>query len=117
MPLHHDAPDAPTLGRIECPGEVAIQLLQGKWKVRILCMMRRAPVRLGQLQRLIPLASKKVLIENLRELERDGLIARTDLGGTVRRVEYALSESLVVTIHRVLEVIDELGETYSKLRS
>lgn len=61
----------------------AVELLQGKWRMRILCVMRSSPVRLGQLARFIPSASKKVLTENLRELERAGIVERRDLSGTV----------------------------------
>lgn len=41
----------------------AVELLQGKWKMQIFCVIRSGPVRLGQLARLIPSASKKVLTE------------------------------------------------------
>lgn len=47
----------------------AAVLLQGKWRVEILCAMRSGPVRVGQLSRLIPRASKKMLAHNLRRLE------------------------------------------------
>lgn len=49
----------------------AAVLLQGKWRVEILCAMRSGPVRVGQLSRLIPGASKKMLAQNLRRLEVD----------------------------------------------
>ena len=48
-----------------CAAEVAICLLQGKWRIQILCVMGEGPTRLGQLARLIPSASKKVLAQNL----------------------------------------------------
>ena len=57
-------------------------LLQGKWRIEILCAMRRGPVRLGQLARLIPDASKKMLTQNLRKLEADGIVIRSDLSDT-----------------------------------
>jgi DNA-binding HxlR family transcriptional regulator len=44
----------------------AIELRQIKWKMRVLCVIRRGPVRLGQLAREIPSASKNVLSENLQ---------------------------------------------------
>ena len=69
-----------------------VEVLQGKWKMQILCLVRWGPVRLGQLGRLIPSTSKKVLIENLRELESHGLIVRRDLSGTIRHVEYDFTE-------------------------
>lgn len=45
-------------------------------------------MRLGQLVRLMPTASKKVLAETLRQLERDGVIVRTDLSDILLGVEY-----------------------------
>ena len=68
-------------------------LFQGKWKVQILCAMRSGPVRLGQLARLIPRASKKMLTQNLRQLEADGIVARKDMSDLVLHIEYALDES------------------------
>jgi len=58
-------------------------LFQGKWKVRILCAMRSGPIRLGQLARLIPHASKKVLTQSLRDLEASGIVLRRDLSDVV----------------------------------
>jgi DNA-binding HxlR family transcriptional regulator len=66
-------------------------LFQSKWRVQILCAMRLGPVRLGQLGRIIPNASKKMLTQNLRKLEADGIIVRTDLSDHVLHVEYDLS--------------------------
>jgi DNA-binding HxlR family transcriptional regulator len=66
-------------------------LFQGKWKVEILCAMRSGPVRLGQLARLIPGASKKMLTQNLRKLEADGIVVRRDLSDLVLHIEYDLN--------------------------
>ena len=68
-------------------------LFDKKWKVHLLCAMRSGPVRLGQLARLIPSASKKVLAQHLRQLTADGIVVRTDKSDVVLHVEYALSES------------------------
>jgi len=56
------------------------------------------PVRLGQLRRLIPHASKKVLVQQLHELEKDGIIERTDLSGRIKHVEYSLSAPLGIAV-------------------
>ncbi|MEG9435148.1 winged helix-turn-helix transcriptional regulator [Edaphobacter sp. HDX4] len=52
-----------------------MNLIHGKWKTRILLRFRHGPVRLGELSRILPLASKKMLAQHLREMERDGLWA------------------------------------------
>jgi DNA-binding HxlR family transcriptional regulator len=85
----------------------AVELLQGKWKLRILATMRCGPVRLGKLTRKLSPASKKVLTENLRQLESSGLVVRRDLGDTVRHVEYALAEGLR---EQLLELLDHLAD-------
>ncbi|WP_353067622.1 winged helix-turn-helix transcriptional regulator [Tunturiibacter psychrotolerans] len=68
--------------------------------------MRDGPVRLGQLGRRIPTASKKVLTENLRNLESAGLVVRTDKSRQVRHVEYDLAEASKSATH---ELLDHLG--------
>jgi DNA-binding HxlR family transcriptional regulator len=84
-----------------------VEVLQGKWKMQILCFVRWGPVRLGQLSRLMPSASKKVLIENLRELESRGLIVRRDLSGTIRHVEYDFAEAMRPAM---IQILDHLAE-------
>jgi DNA-binding HxlR family transcriptional regulator len=71
--------------------QFAITLIQGKWKIRILSSLQKGPARLSQLRRMFPEASKKMLTQHLREMERDGLIVRKDLSGKLRHVEYSLS--------------------------
>lgn len=78
----------------------------------ILCMMRNGPVRLGRLSREIPSASKKVLTENLRELEANGVVVRRDLSGTVRHVEYDIAEGLRPGIASILDHLASLGDTF-----
>ncbi len=96
----------------ECPAEFTINLIQGKWKMKILSLLRAGPVRLGQLQKMIPDASKKVLTENLREMEEDGLVTRTDLSDRVRHVEYSLSDSLGSALLPVIEILNAWGIEY-----
>ena len=90
----------------------AIYLLQGKRKIEILCILRLGPVRLGQLSRLIPSASKKVLTENLRQLQVSGIIVRHDLSGTVRHIEYDLEETMRLPIHSLLDHLKQVGDLH-----
>lgn len=93
--------------------ERAITLLQGKWTVQILCVMRERPVRLGQLRRLIPGASKKALTANLRSLEAEGIVVRRDLSSSVLHVEYEISEAARGSLFNLL---DHLAKSVSVLR-
>ncbi|MGA2535554.1 MAG: helix-turn-helix domain-containing protein [Terracidiphilus sp.] len=69
-----------------------MKVLRGKWTVQILCALLFGPVRLSQLRRLIPAASKKALTANLRSLEKLHLIVRQDLSNSVLHVEYEIAE-------------------------
>jgi DNA-binding HxlR family transcriptional regulator len=82
-------------------------LFQGKWKAQILCAMRSGPIRLGQLSRIVPGASKKMLTQNLRQLEADGIVVRRDLTDLVLHIEYELDES---TRDGVCALLDHLAK-------
>jgi DNA-binding HxlR family transcriptional regulator len=82
-------------------------LFQGKWKAQILCAMRSGPIRLGQLSRIVPGASKKMLTQNLRKLEADGIVVRRDLTNLVLHIECELDES---TREGVCALLDHLAK-------
>jgi len=82
-------------------------LFQGKWRVQILFAMRSGPVRLGQLARLIPGASKKMLTHNLRQLETDGIVIRRDMSDLILHIEYEMDDS---TREGVCALLDELAK-------
>ena len=75
--------------------------------------MLNGPVRLGQLRRLIPCASKKVLVQQLHELEKDGIIVRTDLSGKIQHVEYAISAPLGKAVLNLLGLLSDWGLRYA----
>ena len=70
-----------------------LSLISGKHKMVILyCLMEFEPVRFNELKRYIKNISDKTLSANLKELERDGLIARKEYPQIPPKVEYRLSE-------------------------
>lgn len=75
----------------ECPVEVAVALIGGKWKPVLLFHLMAGAKRYSQLQRLIPNASDRMLTRSLRELERDGLVDREVFAEVPARVEYSLT--------------------------
>ena len=87
-------------------------LLQGKWRVHILSAMRNGPTRLGQLARLVPNASKKVLTQHLRCLEAYGVVIRRDLSDTRLHVEYDLEPSVRDSITELLDELSTWGGLY-----
>lgn len=73
--------------------ESAMKILEGRWKMIIIFHLIVQPVqRFSELERAIPAVSQKMLIQQLRELERDGLVHRTIHPQVPPRVEYCLTE-------------------------
>ncbi len=90
----------------------ALALVQGKWKIGILCRLQEGPARPGELHRLFPQASKKMLTQHLRQMERDGLIIRTDRSGKVPHVEYCLSKAHGLAVYRLLDFLATWSAEY-----
>lgn len=77
--------------RYSCPVELAVDVVGGKWRPVILAHLKQGVHRYGELRRLMPGVSEKMLIQRLRELEADGLVARDDHETVPPRVEYRLT--------------------------
>jgi len=101
----------------ECSAQLAINLIHGKWKTRILSRLQHGPARLGQLRRMFPQASKKMLAQNLREMEQDGLVIRKDLSDRVLHVEYSLSESTGFAILRLISMLRDWSNEHLPLKT
>jgi len=99
--------------RTAASAQSALYLVRGKWKIAILVQMIDRPVRLGQLRRLIPGVSKKVLVQQLHELEKNGIIVRTDLSGKIKHVEYALAAPLGVAVMNLLGLLSDWGSQHA----
>lgn len=82
------------------------RILEGKWKLQILCAMRTEPVRLS---RLIPSASKKGLREALRDLESANVVVRRDLSSAVLHVEYDFADDMRELLTALLDSLAEWG--------
>jgi DNA-binding HxlR family transcriptional regulator len=76
-----------------CPVEVTLSVIGGKWKPLILWHLYKGGVRrFLELQRIIPGITRKMLTQHLRELERDGIVARKIFNEMPLRVEYSLTK-------------------------
>jgi DNA-binding HxlR family transcriptional regulator len=76
-----------------CGVDAVIDVVGGKWKAPILCALHERMHRFGQLRRALPGISEKVLAEQLRELEADGVVHRRVYDEVPPRVEYSLTEA------------------------
>ena len=75
---------------VDCPTELALELLGGKWKTVILARLKDGPLRYGELRRLIPRVSDKMLTQRLADLEERGLVVREAKEGDAARYRLTL---------------------------
>lgn len=95
--------------------EATLEIIGGKWKALIICLLMSGPKRTGALQRLIPKISQKVLVQQLRELEQDGLVSRTVYEEMPPKVEYAITE-YGKTANQIVDVMCAWGRENIRLR-
>jgi DNA-binding HxlR family transcriptional regulator len=93
---------------IKCPVTGMIQLIGGKWKPIILYCLRSEKRRFGEISARIPSLSRKVLTEQLKELEEDGLVTRKQYNEIPPRVEYKLT-ALGKSLTPVLNEMEKWG--------
>ena len=74
-----------------CPLYTAIGVVSGRWKPMILQRLGAGPLGFGELQRAMPRVTAKVLREQLRQLQADGLVTRRALAPVHRGVRYQLT--------------------------
>nr|WP_263324229.1 helix-turn-helix domain-containing protein [Neobacillus sp. Marseille-Q6967] len=72
--------------------EATLEVIGGKWKPVILCHLTHGKKRTSELKRLMPNITQKMLTQQLRELEDDGVINRIVYNQVPPKVEYELSE-------------------------
>ncbi len=94
-----------------CPVEYTASIISNKWKIIILRDLLTGTKRYNELSRSVVGISAKVLTENLRELERDGIIKRKVYPVVPPKVEYSLSEK-GEALRGVLDCMRAFGEKY-----
>ena len=102
-------------GRTEynCPVGATLDIIGGKYKSLILWHLIHRTRRFGELSRLIPQATPKMLTQQLRELEKDNLVVRKVYPVVPPKVEYSLSD-LGYSIRPILEAMYDWGTDFLK---
>ncbi|MFB7464258.1 winged helix-turn-helix transcriptional regulator [Streptomyces sp. NPDC056224] len=95
-------------GAEHCGIAAAMSVIDGKWKVSLLWELEQRPRRFGELRRLVPGVSQKVLAAQLRELEADGIVHREVYDEVPPRVEYSLTP-LGEELNAALEALGTWG--------
>ncbi|MGN7402973.1 winged helix-turn-helix transcriptional regulator [Cytobacillus praedii] len=91
--------------------EATLEVIGGKWKCVILCHLTHGKKRTSELKRLMPTITQKMLTQQLRELEEDGVINRIVYNQVPPKVEYELSE-YGRSLEGILNLLCAWGETH-----
>jgi DNA-binding HxlR family transcriptional regulator len=89
-----------------CPMQLTMEVLGGKWKLLILWQLQQGTKRYGELRSAIEDITHKMLTQQLRELESDGIVHREVFHVVPPKVEYSLTE----TGRRLLPVLASMAE-------
>jgi DNA-binding HxlR family transcriptional regulator len=95
--------------RYWCPVDAPVEVLGGKWKLVLLYYLSLNPRRNGELRRLIPPITQKMLTQQLRELERDGIVVRTVHEQVPPKVVYSLNPDERPMLEPLLDVLCRWG--------
>lgn len=96
---------------LECPIQAIVDAIGGKWKLSILYQLFQGTKRYGELKRLVPEATERMLTLQLRELEAVGIVQRTVYPEVPPKVEYSLTE-LGLSLEPVLQTMFDWSKKY-----
>lgn len=104
--MRHQQPDS-------CGWASALNVIGGKWKSAILWELYIRPRRFGELKRLLPGISERMLTLHLREMEADGIVHREAFHEVPPRVEYSVTE-FGSTLNEAVTIMSEWGKRYEE---
>ena len=102
--------------RAKCPAEITLRVIGGQWKTVILYHLCQGTRRFSELLRNVTGITQKMLTQQLREMERDGIVRRRVYAEVPPKVEYSLTP-LGKSLRRVLETMCEWGDEYGARRA
>jgi len=110
------------MASFECPVDVPISVVGGKWKLVLLFYLLQEPRRTGELRRLVPDITQKMLTQQLRDLEDDCLITRTVYDQVPAKVIYDVVPSERAHLESLLQALCDWGlywadKTHAEIRA
>jgi DNA-binding HxlR family transcriptional regulator len=96
-----------------CPVEATLKVLGGKWKILILFHIDGKPKRFSELKRRMPEITEKMLAQQLKELEKDGVVSRKVYPQVPPKVEYSITK-YGKTLEPVIESMCKWGMEHRK---
>jgi len=100
--------------KFNCPAEMTISLIGGKWKAILIYNLRKGPQRFGELKRRSPGITSTTLTQQLRELEEAKIVKRNQMGADLTfGVEYSLTQK-GEDLRPVLNALIRFGIAYQK---
>lgn len=98
-----------------CDVEATLSVIGGKWKPILLCHLLGGRKRFGELRRLTPNATERMITLQLRELEADGVISRHVFAEVPPRVEYEITD-YGQTLGPMLVTMQDWGRRFKELQ-
>jgi len=114
LPARSSSP-SPSYGRLSCAVETTLDIIDGRWKVLILRELFAETKRFAQLQRSLPGVTQKMLTQQLRELEADGIVRRQVYAEVPPKVEYSITP-LGESLWPVLQAMHDWGMRYKEMQ-
>ncbi|WP_339185161.1 helix-turn-helix domain-containing protein [Oceanobacillus sp. FSL W7-1293] len=96
-----------------CPVATTVDLIGNKWKLLIMRELLTGTKRFNEIHKAIDGISQKVLTENLRKMEEDGIVDRKNYAVVPPKVEYSLSE-LGDSLRPIIDSMSAWGTAYIK---
>ncbi|MGM0216433.1 winged helix-turn-helix transcriptional regulator [Enterococcus sp. AZ109] len=96
-----------------CPVATTVDLIGNKWKILIMRELLKGTQRFNAIHKSVEGISQKVLTENLRKMEKDGIVIRKAYPEVPPRVEYSLSE-IGESLRPIIDSMSEWGTAYIK---
>jgi DNA-binding HxlR family transcriptional regulator len=102
-----------------CPVRTVLDRISGKWHTLLLVALAEGPLRFGELRRGLPDISQRMLTQSLRELQRDGLVARRVYPTAPPSVDYRLTDlgrSLLTPLSALIRWAEDRGDAIAAAR-